>query len=122
MYGWIGSNCMMICKRKHRQFNAHLHFPFNCVTRGWEFIISTAKCCLFRLTELQPGEYLFSILGRKFFLYSSCPLREPCVVFESVLLLCYFSPSSMSSKQILGGNLFTEKNYPMISASDQYNK
>ena len=90
---------------------------------GGKFVISTAKCCLFRLTELQPGECLFSILGRKFFLYSSCPLREPCVVFESVLLLCYFSPSSMSSTQILGGNLFTEKKYERKKyASDQYNK
>ena len=28
---------------------------------GGKFIISTAKCCLFRLTELQPVECLFSI-------------------------------------------------------------
>ena len=37
MYGWIGSNYMMICKTKDIwTFKANLHYPFNYVMQGGE--------------------------------------------------------------------------------------
>ena len=67
MYGWY--NVWMdwfklhddLQNEIHRRFNAHLHFPFNYVTRGGggEFTINTTKRSLFRLIELQPVECLF---------------------------------------------------------------
>ena len=64
---------------------------------GGKFIMSTAKCCLFRLTELQPVECLFSINSWQkilsFFLIP--PAGALCSVWN--WLLCYFSRSSMSS-------------------------
>ena len=88
----------MICKKKYRWFNAHLHFPFIiALLEGGKFIISTAKYCLFRLMELQPVECLFSINSWQkilsFFLIP--PAEALCSVWN--WLLCYFSRSSMSS-------------------------
>ena len=71
-----------------------------------KFIVNTAKCCLLKLIELQPGECLFSIHGGKFFPSSSYPLH---VVFESVLLPVVFLNLPFSSTQILHGNFCTEK-------------
>ena len=64
---------------------------------GGKFIISTAKCCLFRLTELQPVECLFSINSwqKNSFFLPLPPAGALCSVWN--WLLCYFSRSSMSS-------------------------
>ena len=53
MYGWIGSNYMMICKTKYI-------FLSSTLLKGGKFTINSAKRRLFfRLIELQPGECLF---------------------------------------------------------------
>ena len=91
----------------HRRFNAHLHFPFNYVTRGGgEFTINTTKRCLFRLIELQPVECLFRLLVKSSFFLHTSSAREPSVVFETALLLCRYSRSSISSSQILAAAFF----------------
>ena len=72
----------------HRRFNAHLHFPFNYVTRGrrgGEFAMNTRKRCLFRLIELQPVECLFWLLVESSFFLHTPSARKPSVVFETAL-------------------------------------
>ena len=75
---------------------------------GW-FTINTTKHCCFSLIELQPVECLFRfLLESSFFLRTPCA-REPSVVFGTVLLLYRYSRSSISSSQMLGGDLFLKK-------------
>ena len=94
----------------HRRFNAHLHFCFNYNTReGGKFTINTTKRCLFRLIELQPVECLFRLWVESSFFLHTPSVREPSVVFETALLLCCYSQSSISSSQIFGGSLFLKK-------------
>ena len=71
-------------KRKYRRFNAHLYFPFNLHYAR----VNTARRCLLRLIELQPAWMPFSILRGQFFPSSSYHLREPSIVFETVLFVC----------------------------------
>ena len=79
------------------------------VMRGWEIHHKHSKTKLSRLIELQPGEYLFQFLVESSFLLHMPSMQEPSVVFETVLLLCHYSRSSISSSQILGSNFFLKK-------------
>ena len=93
----------------YRRFNAHLHFPFNYVTmRGWEIHRKHCKT-LFRHIELQPGEYLFRFSVESSFFLHMPSVQEHAIVFETVLLLCLYSWSSISSSQVLGANFFLKK-------------
>ena len=66
MYGWIGSNYMMIYKTKYIEDLMLIYIFLSIMLhKGREFTINTAKRS-FRLIELQPGECLFL-----FFLESS---------------------------------------------------
>ena len=81
-------------------FLVHI-FIFLSITlrKGGKFTINTAKCCLFRIIELQPGECLFEFLVETSFIRHVPFVREPSVVLETVLLLCHYSRSSISSSQ-----------------------
>ena len=62
MYGWIGSNYMMICKTKYIEDLMLIYIFLSITLReggGGEFTINTTKRSLFRLIELQPVECLF---------------------------------------------------------------
>ena len=53
MYGWIGSNNMMICKTKYIEDLMLIYMFLSIMLReGREFTINTANHCLFRLIEL----------------------------------------------------------------------
>ena len=110
MYGWINSNYMMICKKKITQkivYLVHIYIFLSITLRkGGKFTINTAKRCLFRIIKLQPGECLFEFLVETSFILHVPFVREPSVVLETVLLLCHYSRSSISSSQISGGDLF----------------
>ena len=73
--------------------------------KGRKFIINTTKHCLFRLIKLKPVRLL---VESSFFLHTPT-MWEPSLVFETVVLLCRYSRSSISSSQILGGDLFLKK-------------
>ena len=69
MYGWIGSNNMMICKTKYIEDLMLIYMFLSIMLReGREFTINTANHCLFRLIELQPSECLFLFLTESSFL------------------------------------------------------
>ena len=112
MYGWIDSNYMMICKTKYIEDLMLIYIFLSITLReegGGEFTIHTTKRCLFRLIELQPVECLFRLLVESSFFLHTPSARESSVVFETALLLCRYSRSSISSTQILGGGLFLKK-------------
>ena len=69
MYGWIGSNNMVICQTKYLE-DLMLIYMFLSITlhKGREFTINTANRCLFRLIELQPSECRFLFLAESSFL------------------------------------------------------
>ena len=69
MYGWIGSNNMVICQTKYLE-DLMLIYMLLSITlhKGREFIINTANRCLFRLIELQPSECRFLFLAESSFL------------------------------------------------------
>ena len=75
--------------------------------KGGKFTINTAKHCLFRIIELQPGECLFTFLVETSFVLHTHFAQEPSVVLQTVILLCHYSRSSISSSQILGSNLIS---------------
>ena len=56
---------------------------------GGKFTINSAKC-MFRLIERQPGEYLFRLLVESLFFVHTPSVREPFVVFETVLRLGHY--------------------------------
>ena len=73
----------------------HIYIFLSIMLReGGKFTIDTAKCCLFRLIELQPGECLFWFLVESSFFLHMLSTREPSVVFETVFL-SYYSISSI---------------------------
>ena len=69
MYGFICSNYMMICKTKYIE-DLMLIYMFLSITLREEgkFTINPTKRCLFRLSDMQPVECPFPVLGGKFFL------------------------------------------------------
>ena len=112
MYGWIDSNYMMICKTKYIEDLMLIHIFLSITLRdggGGEFTINITKRCLFRLIELQPVECLFGLLVESSLFLHTPSARESSVVFETALLLCRYSQSSISSSQIWGGGLFLKK-------------
>ena len=103
MYGWIGSNYMMICKMKINNILddlMHIYIFLSIMLHeGGKFTIDTAKRCLFRLIEPPPGEYLLRFLVESSFFLHTPSMWEHSVVFETEFLSCY-SRSSISSNHI----------------------
>ena len=89
LYGWIGSNYMMICKTKYIE-DLMLIYIFLSITlrEGGKFTINTTKRCLFRLIKLQLVECLFRLLVESSFFLHTPSTQEPSVVFETAPLLC----------------------------------
>ena len=77
--------------------------------KGGKFIINTAKrFCLDSSNWSQFNIFFWLLVESSFFLHTPS-MWEPSLVFETVVLLCRYSRSSISSSQILGGNLFLKK-------------
>ena len=99
----------------------HLYIFLSIMIReGGKFTIDTTTCCLLRLIKLQPGECLFRFLVESSSFLHTPSAREPSVVLETVFF-SHYSQSSISSSNVLGGDLFL-KNLSSISVSDLYNK
>ena len=98
---------MMICKTKYLE-DLMLIYIFLSITlrEGENFTINTAKRCLFRVIELQPVECHFRLSVESSFFLHTPSSRGPSVVFETALLLCRYSRTSISSSQIWAGAFF----------------
>ena len=95
IYGWIGSNCMMICKKKYRRFNLHLHFPFNCITWGREIHHKHCKTLFLKTHRTAASWMPFFDSWWKVLSFFFTP--APCSVWKCTPL-CWFSRSSVFLK------------------------
>ena len=100
---------MMIWKTEYIEDLMLIYISLSITLReGGKFTINNAKR-LFRLIELQPGEYFFWLLVESSFFAHMPSVQEPFVVFETVLCLSHYFWSSISSSQIFWRQTFFEK-------------
>ena len=94
MYGWSGSNYMMICKTKYKE-DLIIYIFLSITVRegggGVEFTINTTKHCLFRLIELQPVDSFFGCWWKVLSFFIRLHAGAFCSVWNCISCLSLFS-------------------------------
>ena len=112
MYGWIDSNYMMICKTKYIEDLMLIYIFLSITLReegGGNSLYTLQNVVCLDLSNCSQLNAFFRLLVESSFFLHTPSARESSVVFETALLLCRYSRSSISSTQILGGGLFLKK-------------